>query len=94
VNDGAAKPREDVALVRVANTGDHNFAWDDSGDVVFDNTEQHAVMSCLVEERARWWADTEGTHGSQLYTLRTLTRGRPSLAEAYANGSRLVCPGQ
>jgi phage gp46-like protein len=75
---------DDVALVRDANTGGHNFAWDDSGDVVFDNTEQHAVMSCLVEERARWWADTDGTHGSQLHTLRTLTRGTPSLAEAYA----------
>jgi phage gp46-like protein len=33
----------------------------------------------------RWWADTDGTHGSQLYTLRTLTRGTPSLAEAFAN---------
>jgi len=76
---------DDVALVRDANTGGHNLSWDDSGDVVFDNTEQHAVMSCLVEERARWWADTAGTHGSQLYTLRTLTRGTPSLAEAYAN---------
>ena len=76
---------DDVALVRDANTGGHNLSWDDSGDVVFDNTEQHAVMSCLVEERARWWADADGTHGSQLSTLRTLTRGTPSLAEAYAN---------
>jgi phage gp46-like protein len=82
-----ARPSEgdDVALVRDANTGGHNFAWDDSGDVVFDDTQQHAVMSCLVEERAQWWADTDGTHGSQLYTLRTLTRRTPSLAEAYAN---------
>jgi hypothetical protein len=45
---------DDVALVRDANTGGHNLAWDDSGDVVFDNTEQHPVTSCLIEERARW----------------------------------------
>jgi phage gp46-like protein len=75
----------DIALVRDANTGGHNLAWDDSGDVVFDNTEQHAVTSCLIEGRARWWADTNGTHGSQLYTLRTLTLGTPSLSKAYAN---------
>jgi phage gp46-like protein len=77
--------RDDIALVRDPNTGCHNFAWDPSGDVVFDDTEAHAIMSCLVDQRARWWADTDGTHGSQLYTLRTLTRGTPSLAEAFAN---------
>ena len=76
--------RNDVSLARDPNTGGHNFVWDTTGDVVFDDTEQHAVMSCLVEHRARWWADTDGTHGSQLHTLRTLTRGTPSLAEAFA----------
>ncbi len=76
--------RGDIALERDPNTGGHNFAWDATGDAVFDDTEQHAVMSCLVEQRGRWWADTDGTHGSQLYTLRTLTRGTPSLAEAFA----------
>jgi phage gp46-like protein len=77
--------RDDIALVRDPNTGCHNFAWGPSGDVVFDDTEEHAIMSCLIEQRGRWWADTDGTHGSQLYTLRTLTRGTPSLAEAFAN---------
>ena len=75
----------DIALARNPNTGGHNFVWDDSGEVVFDDTEQHAVMSCLVEQRGRWWADTTGTHGSQLYTLKTLTRSTPSMAEAFAN---------
>jgi phage gp46-like protein len=79
--------RDDIALERDPNTGGHNFIWDEAGDVVFTDSEEHSVMSCLVEQRARWWADTDGTHGSQLHTLRTLTRGTPSLAEAFANES-------
>ncbi len=74
----------DIALERDPASGRCNFAWDESGDVVFDGSEEHAVLSVLLEHLAAWWADTNGTHGSQLHTLKEMRRATPSQAEAYA----------
>jgi phage gp46-like protein len=68
----------DIALTaRDPNCGGYNFAWDGNGDVIFDDTE--STRSCRAS------SSSAGTHGSQLYTLRTLSRATPSLAEAFAN---------
>jgi phage gp46-like protein len=64
--------------------GLQGFAFDERGDVVFDESEAHAVMSSLVEQRGKWWADPAGTHGSRLRTIRTITASTQSDAEAFA----------
>ena len=73
----------DVALSRNQNNGRQNLQWAD-GDVVFDDTLEHEVLSRLVEWRARWWADGNGTHGSRLHTIKHLSASTRSDAEAYA----------
>jgi phage gp46-like protein len=74
---------EDVALARNPNTGRFNFQWKD-GDVVFDSTCEHEVISRLVEKRAKWWADETGTHGSRLWTITHINASTRSEADAYA----------
>jgi phage gp46-like protein len=65
--------------------GRFNLSWDPvTKDVLFDDSEEHAVMSQLVEWRARWWADSDGTHGSRLNEIKQLTRSTASDAEAAA----------
>jgi phage gp46-like protein len=74
---------DDIALVRNPNTGRFNFQWKD-GDVVFDRTCEHEVMSRLVEKRAKWWADADGAHGSRLSTITHINASTRSEADAYA----------
>ena len=74
----------DVKLVRNEATGRFDLSWDSTGDVEFTDNESHAVLVCLIEWRAKWWADRDGTHGSQLYKVRSLTKGTSSQVEAYA----------
>lgn len=73
----------DVALSRNPNTGRMNLQWV-NGDVVFDDTCEHEVMSRLVEKRATWWADEAGTHGSRIYTITHIDASTQSDADAYA----------
>jgi phage gp46-like protein len=76
-------PLTDIALARNAANARFNFQWK-NGDVVFDTTCEHEVMSRLVEQRAKWWADDNGDHGSRLHTIATLNAAVHSNAEAYA----------
>jgi phage gp46-like protein len=73
----------DIAIAPNLNNGRQGFAWAD-GDVVFDDTLEHEVLSRLVEWRGRWWADSRGTHGSRLFTIKHLSASTTSDAEAYA----------
>jgi len=74
----------DIALgERNPVNGRFGFKWDSIGDVEFDDTEAHSVMSLLVEQRARYWA-ASSTHGSNLYKIQSLTSLTPSRAEADA----------
>jgi phage gp46-like protein len=57
-----------------------NFVRGDDGDVAFDETEAHAVMTSVIERKRSYWADP--THGSELFDLRNLTSRTPSQAEA------------
>ncbi len=60
--------------------GRFGFARGDDGDVSFDNTEAHAVMTSAIEELGSWWADP--SHGSEAHTVRNLTGRAPSQVEA------------
>lgn len=79
----------------VAN-GLQGFAFDESGDVIFDESEAHAVMASLVEQRGKWWADPQGTHGSRLRSIKKITASTKSDAEAFARESlaKLVSAGR
>jgi hypothetical protein len=66
-------------------TGRFNFARGADGDVAFDDTEAHAVVTAVLEERKKWWADQNS--GSDLYTVQSLTARTPSQAEAMIRAS-------
>lgn len=76
----------DLALTaRNPKTGRFGFAWDPkTKDVVFDESEMHAVMSQLTSARAQWWADTTGTQGSDIKKITHITASTTSDAIAYA----------
>jgi phage gp46-like protein len=63
-------------------TGRFNFVMGADGDVQFDTTQAHAVMTSVIERRGSYWADP--THGSDLFTLQHLLLRTPSQAEAMA----------
>jgi phage gp46-like protein len=65
---------------RSAKTGRFNFVRGADGDVSFDETNAHAVVTSATERRASWWADAE--HGSKLRELRNIRSATPSQAEA------------
>jgi phage gp46-like protein len=77
---------KDLALTnRNPANGRLGLAWDPvMKDVIWDDSEEHSVMSQLVEWRAQWWADSDGTHGSRLNEIKQLTRSTASDAEAAA----------
>lgn len=74
----------DLAFTRNPVNGLMEFTWDATGDVVFDETEQHAVCAALVVVQAAWAADTAGQLGSQLTEVKNLDETTtPSQVEAY-----------
>lgn len=73
----------DIAMARNPNNGRFNFSWT-KADVDFDQTREHEVMSRLVEWRASWWADTNGTHGSEIHNITVLNGSTQSRAEQSA----------
>lgn len=83
------RPGADLAMTNQdPSSGLYSFDWE-YGDPKFDDTQAHRVLSLLVEHRPGpqspgYWADTTGTRGSYLYTLRNLVRATPSQAESYA----------
>lgn len=76
-------PGSDIALGgRNPRTGLLSPKWDDDGDLVFDDTEEHAVLQSLACKRGQWWADPR--LGSRLHELKSIVRATSSLATAYA----------
>ena len=57
-----------------------NFVRGADGDVSFDDTEAHAVITSVIEHRRSYWVDPN--HGSELFTLKNLSSRTPSQAEA------------
>lgn len=79
----------DLGFKRNMANGKMGILWNARNDATFDDTEQHAVMACLVIARAKWWADTQGTIGSRLAEVKTITASdggqtTKSQVEAYA----------
>lgn len=66
-------------------TGRFNFVRAEDGDVSFDDTEAHEVVTSVIEKRKTYWANRN--HGSDLRTLRNLTSRTPSQAEQTALAS-------
>lgn len=75
---------KDLAFKRNPANGRMGFLKTDDNDVAFDETEQHAVMASLVVARGRWWADTQGTFGSKITSVRSINGSTKSDVEAYA----------
>lgn len=73
---------KDITLgERSAATGRFNFVRDPrTGDVQFDETETHAVMTAAMEPRGGYWADPD--HGSLMHQIKNLTSRAPSQAQA------------
>lgn len=71
----------DIAIGRNqdARTGRWNFERTTSGDVAFDETQAHAVITSSLEYQGEYWADQ--SHGSTLHRIRTITSRTPSDAE-------------
>lgn len=63
----------DVALVRNPLNGRFDLDWDDANPA-FSDSEEHTVLSLVLESQGKWWADQTGERGSRLYTLRNDTR--------------------
>lgn len=76
------KPTDITLGNRSEATGRYNFVVGDDGDVEFDDKEAHAVMTSVIEHRGSYSADK--THGSDLFTLKSLTSRTPSQAAAMA----------
>lgn len=72
----------DIALgARSQLTGRFNFVKDPlTGDVSFDDTEAHAVMTSAMEDLQGYWADS--THGNEVHELENLSARTPSQARA------------
>jgi len=67
---------------RNENSKRFNFVRGADGDVSFDDTEAHAVVTTIIEVRKTYWVDAN--HGTNLSRLRNLTTRTPSQAEAEA----------
>ncbi|HJU24543.1 MAG TPA: phage GP46 family protein [Casimicrobiaceae bacterium] len=72
----------DVSLVRNPATGRFDVALDISGNPQFTDTQEHTVLSLLMEKRGGYWADQTGNRGSRLYQIRQDTGRTPKQIEA------------
>lgn len=71
---------KDISIgARSEATGRFNFVRDARGDVVFDSTETHAVLTNAMEQRG-YWANPQ--HGTLIAQLKSLTSQTPSQAQA------------
>ena len=76
---------KDLSFKRNPANGLQGINWGPNNDAVFDDSEQHAVMASLVAMRAKWWADQNGTFGSNLDQVQTINQTTTaSQVEAYA----------
>jgi phage gp46-like protein len=74
-------PKLDITLGnRNPATGRFNFVRGADGDVSFDATQQHAVVTSALEDKNAYWADFN--HGSDLHTLESINARTESQAEA------------
>src|SRR5579872_1136187 len=86
---GAAKvsfdqlPGADIALTRNPSTGKFDIQWDSTNNVLFDDTQEHAVISAILEYKAQYWGDATGTRGSYLYSVKDDRKTSPSRMQGF-----------
>jgi phage gp46-like protein len=73
----------DLALMRNPTTGRFDISWDDSGNPAHDDSDSHAVLSVLLEDKEGYWADASGERGSLLSTLKDDKQGTAQLIVSY-----------
>lgn len=77
-------PGADIGLVRNDASGRFDFSFEtQTGNPVFDDTNEHRVLSLLLEWRDRWYGARKG-RGSLLYTVKQDRTSTTSQIEAYA----------
>lgn len=77
-------PGADIAMVRNEGTKRFDFSFENqTGNPAYDDTNEHRVLSLLVEWRDRWYAARKG-RGSLLYTVKNDRASTTSQLEAYA----------
>lgn len=74
----------DLSPVVNQQTGRIDYAFDDSGNPIFDDTKAFAVASLVTQKRGQWIQDETGNRGSLIHTVRNDTRAAPSRLESYA----------
>lgn len=86
--------QEDVALTRTQR-GKFTFAWDNQGDVIFDNRAVYPVLTTLVTRKGQYYHDAEGTQGTLLYTIKKdkLTTGSQLRSYAQDGGNQVMAEG-
>lgn len=73
----------DIAPLRNPATGKFDIQWDATGNVAFDSTQEHAVLSLIIERKAQYWADTTGVRGSYLYAVKEDRKATPSKMQGF-----------
>jgi phage gp46-like protein len=61
----------DIALEASPETGLFDFAFDETGNPAFTDSEEHTVLSLELERQGEYWADPTGRRGSLIHTVRT-----------------------
>ena len=74
----------DIAMFRNTDSGKYDLQWDATGNVIFDNSRSHAVLSVLYETKGQYWADTTGQRGSYLSLVKEDRVSAPSKLVGYA----------
>lgn len=73
----------DIALQAI-NEGKVDVVWDATGDLVFDDTQEHRVTTLLVSRLGEWWADPTGRRGSRLHEVRRDVKDAAKRLQSYA----------
>lgn len=86
---------EDIAIIRNPR-GKFTFAWDDTGDVVFDNRAVYPVLTTLVTHKGTYYWDTDGSQGTLLHTVKRdkFTTGSQLRSYAQDGGQQVIAEGQ
>lgn len=85
---------EDVALSRTQR-GKFTFAWDEMGDVAFDNRAVYPVLTTLVTRKGEYYFDPDGTQGTLLHTVKQdkFTTGSQLRSYAQDGGNQVIQEG-
>lgn len=73
----------DLSPVVNPSTGRTDYAFDATGNPIWDDTKSFAVASLVTQHQGQWLPDLTGLRGSKVYTVRNDTRAAPSQLQSY-----------